>query len=88
MRELKALGTADADALAIEAKGLFNTSNLLLKAEAARVRREAAGVSDSVEVAQPLTAPAFNGQLVGKRLEVSPHPTPHPLHACACATAR
>ena len=37
---------------------------------AARARREAAGISDSVEVAQPSEAPAFDTQLVGKRLEV------------------
>ena len=36
----------------------------------ARARREAAGISDSVEVAQPKNAPAFDASLIGKRLEV------------------
>ena len=46
------LGTEDADALRIEAQNLFNVDSLLPKAEAARARREAAGISDRVEVAQ------------------------------------
>jgi len=70
IRELKKLGTADADALAIEARGLFNVDTLLPKAEAERARREAAGISDSVEAVQPRKAPKFNASLVGKRLEV------------------
>ena len=70
VRVLKALGSDDADALRLEAKGLFNTENLLASAEAARVQREAAGISDSVEAAQPKEAPAFDTSLVGKRLEV------------------
>ena len=45
VRVLKALGTDDADALRLEARGIFNTDNLLAKAEAARARREAEGVS-------------------------------------------
>ena len=69
-RVLKELGTADADALRLEATSLFNVSNLLVKAQAERARREAAGISDSVEACQPLTAPPFNTQLVGKYLEV------------------
>lgn len=69
-RLVKTLGTADADAARLEAAGLFNTSNLLARAEAARARREAQGISDSVEVKQPPTAPPFDTNLVGKRLEV------------------
>jgi len=49
---------------------LFNVSNLLAKAEAERKRREAAGISDSVEAAQQKEAPPFDTRLVGKRLEV------------------
>ena len=52
------------------AKGLFNVDNLLEKAEAARERREAAGIADSVEAVQPLKAPKFDSKLVGKRVEV------------------
>ena len=69
-RTLKQLGTADADALKVEARSLFNTASLLPKAEAARARREAAGISDSVEVRQPENPPTFDVQLVGKQLEV------------------
>ena len=69
-RVLKELGTADKDALALEATSLFNVSNLLAKAEAERTRREASGISDRVEAAQQLDAPPFDTQLVGKRLEV------------------
>ena len=68
-RVLKELGTADKDALALEATSLFNVSNLLAKAEAERKRREAAGIS-SVEAAQQKEAPPFDTRLVGKRLEV------------------
>ena len=69
-RVLKELGTADKDALALEATSLFNVSNLLAKAEAERTRREVSGISDRVEAAQQLDAPPFDTQLVGKRLEV------------------
>ena len=69
-RALKVLGTDDVDALRLEAKSLFEVSNLLAKAEAARVRREAAGVSDRVEVAQQSKPPPFTTALVGKRLEI------------------
>ena len=68
-RALKLLGTEDADALRIEAQTLFNVSNLLSKAEAARWRREALGISDRVEAAQQLEAPPFDARLVGKQLE-------------------
>jgi hypothetical protein len=69
-RALKALGTADVDALQLEAQGLFNVDNLLAKAEAARAEREARGISDSVEAVQQREPPAFDTSLVGKRLEV------------------
>ena len=69
-RVVKALGTDDADALALEARSIFNVDNLLPKALAARALREAKGISDSVEASQPLVAPAFDANLVGKRLEV------------------
>ena len=70
VRQLKQLGTKVADALRIEAKSLFNIATLLPKAEAARERREAAGVADRVEAQQPKRPPKFDTQLVGKRLEV------------------
>lgn len=66
----KTLGTADADALRLEAKSLFNLDRLLERAEAERARREAAGISDSVEAAQQPDAPPFDTRLVGKRLEI------------------
>ena len=69
---VKALGTADADALDVEAKALFSTDELKAKAEAARQRRVEAGVQDNVENMQPLQPPAFNQELVGKRIEVRP----------------
>ena len=69
-RALKTLGTVDADAARVEARSLFNTASLLPKAEAARARREAAGISDSVEARQPETPPPFDVNLVGKHLEV------------------
>ena len=47
------LGTADSDALRLEGRRMFNTDNLLAKAVVARVAREAAGISDSVEAIQP-----------------------------------
>ena len=48
-RALKTLGTVDADAAHVAAQSTFNTALLLPKAEAARARREAAGIADSVE---------------------------------------
>ena len=69
-RALKVLGTVDADAARIEAESTFNVALLLPKAEAARARREAAGISDRVEARQPATPPPFDTNLVGKRLEV------------------
>ena len=69
-RLTKTLGTADADALRLEAASLFNVDRLLERAQAERARREAAGISDSAEATQPLEAPAFDTNLVGKRLEV------------------
>ena len=70
MRTIKVLGTCDADALRIEASSIFKTESLLPKARAARLAREAAGVSDSVEAIQPPEAPPFDQKLVGKHLEV------------------
>ena len=69
-RELKTLGTVDADAARVEARSLFNTALLLPKAEAARARREAAGISDSIQVRQPEHPPPFDVNLVGKQLEI------------------
>ena len=67
---IKDLGTVDADALLLEQESLFSVSNLKSKAEAARTRREAAGISDRWEALQQKEAPAFDTRLVGKRLEV------------------
>ena len=67
---IKSLGTDDPDALELEATSLFNLNNLKAKAEAARERREAAGVSDRWEVRQQKEALSFDTQLVGKRIEV------------------
>ena len=69
-RLTKTLGTADADALRLEAQSLFNIERLYARAVAERARREAAGISDSVEVGQQQDAPKFDISLVGKRLEV------------------
>ena len=68
-RIIKVLGTACPDILAIEAAALFSTDKLLVRAEAARLRREAAGISDRVEASQP-PRPAFNTELVGRHLEI------------------
>ena len=70
MRALKALGTKDADAVRLEAQSLFTVDHLLAKAEARRLEREAAGISDRVEAAQPKEPPKFDISLVGKKLEV------------------
>jgi superoxide dismutase len=69
-RELKTLGTVDTDALEIEAKALFSADELRAKAEKAMLRRLGDGTSDAVENLQPLTPPAFDQSLVGKKLEV------------------
>ena len=65
----KTLGTADPDVLALEAASVFCVDRLLERAEAARLRREAAGISDRVELKQP-PRPVFDTQLVGKQLEI------------------
>lgn len=70
VRDLKRLGTTDAAVLSIEQESLFKVKNLLPKAEARRVEREAVGISDSVEARQPKQPPAFDAALVGKRIEV------------------
>lgn len=69
-RELKSLGTGDADALEIEARALFSADELRVKAEKAMQRRLVDGTSDAVENQQPLTPPPFDQALVGKKLEV------------------
>jgi hypothetical protein len=69
-KDLGQLGTANADALAIKSKAIFSIDELKLKAEAAVQRREAAGISDSVERLQPADPPPFDQRLVGKRIEI------------------
>ena len=69
-KDLGQLGSACADALAIQQKAIFSVEELARKAEQAMARREAAGISDSVERLQPKAAPPFDQQLVGKWLEV------------------
>jgi hypothetical protein len=68
VRLAKTLGTADPDVLALEDASVFSVDRLLERAEAARLRREAAGIC-SVEVRQP-PRPTFDTQLVGKQLEI------------------
>ena len=70
LRELKQLGTLDADAAALEAKAVFSTDELKRKAELERQRRIEAGVSDAVEDMQANEAPPFDSELVGKWLEI------------------
>ena len=67
---VKDLGTADVDAARLEAKSLFNVSNLLTCAQEERTKREAEGISDEVEALQPSEAPPFDIWLAGKQLEV------------------
>jgi hypothetical protein len=69
-KDLGQLGTLNATAAAIKQKAIFSADELERKAQAAVARREAAGISDSVERMQPQQAPAFSQALVGKRLEV------------------
>jgi hypothetical protein len=69
-RAMKQLGVLDADAARLDQQSIFDTSTLLVKAEAARARREAAGISDGVEARQQLNAPPLDSSLVGKHLEV------------------
>ena len=69
VRLAKTLGTANPDVLALEDASVFSVDRLLERAEAARLRREAAGISYSVEVRQP-PRPTFDTQLVGKQLEI------------------
>ena len=76
---VRALGTADANALAIESKALFSSEELKAKAEAARQRRVEAGIQDNVENMQPLRPPAFDQELVGKRIEVRAYAEPNSL---------
>jgi len=73
-RNLGQLGTLDADAAAIQSTALFSKAELEAKAAEAVKRREAAGISDSVErmngVSGETGAPAFDQRLVGKQIEV------------------
>jgi hypothetical protein len=69
-RDVGQLGTADADAVDIAARALFSAEELRAKAQRERQRRIEAGIADGVEAVQPDHAPAFDQQLVGKRIEV------------------
>jgi hypothetical protein len=69
-KEMTQLGTADEDVLEVESRALFSAAELECKAELAMERRRAAGISDDVEDVQPLVAPRFTDNLVGKRLEI------------------
>ena len=73
-RNLGVLGTVDEDAAEVEKCALFSADELDAKAEQEMQRRVAAGISDSVEDlnggVNGGAAPAFDQQLVGKRLEV------------------
>ncbi|KAL1522574.1 hypothetical protein AB1Y20_017559 [Prymnesium parvum] len=64
------LGTKDKDALDVAQRSLFSAEELERKAEAAIQRRIQAGIADAVEGLQPDEPPAFDQQLVGKRLEM------------------
>ena len=70
MRDLGQLGTADADALALEQRSLFSADELHAKMEKEVQRRLEAGISDPVEDMCGDLPPAFDQQLVGKRIEV------------------
>ena len=70
VRVLKELGTACKDVLLLEQQSLFNTDNLLQKAQAERVQREARGISDATEACQPMKPPPFDSRIVGKQIEV------------------
>ena len=70
MRDLGKLGTADADALALEQRSLFSADELHAKMEKEVQRRLEAGISDPVEDMCGDLPPAFDQQLVGKRIEV------------------
>ena len=73
-RNLGQLGTADVGAKDIEKKALFSAEELERKSEAAMQRRVEAGIADTVEnmngPSGETGAPAFDQQLVGKRVEV------------------
>ncbi|KAL1521581.1 hypothetical protein AB1Y20_021240 [Prymnesium parvum] len=70
-QSVKQLGTADLDAVDIEKKSLFDKDELERKVDIAMERRIRAGIADDVERMQPATAPPFNQELVGKRLEMA-----------------
>jgi len=64
------LGTLDVDAQEVCSQSLFDRAQLERLAAKEMERRVAAGIADDVEVLQQKEAPAFDQQLVGKRLEV------------------
>ena len=64
------LGTKCVDARDIGQRALFSAEELARKAELAMQRRAKEGTADSVEWAQPEEPPAFDQQLVGKRIEI------------------
>ena len=66
----KQLGTVDADVVEVESRAFFSMAEMERKVEQALKRRRESGISDDVEDMQPLRAPQFNHDLVGKRIEV------------------
>ena len=70
VRELGQLGSLDEDAAEVEKKAMFSTEELAAKAQEEVQRRIAAGISDSVETLNGYDEPAFDQQLVGRKLEV------------------
>ena len=64
------LGTLDADAEEVRSQALFSREELERLTAKEMERRVEAGISDPVEAMQQGPAPAFDQQLVGKRLEV------------------
>ena len=64
------LGTLDADAQQVRRATQFSREQLEVMAQKEMQRRVEAGIADEVETQQPLEAPAFDQQLVGKRIEV------------------
>ena len=69
-RDSAQLGTLDADAKEVRGQARFSGEQLEAKAQAEMRRRIEAGIADDVEIRQPAEAPAFDQQLVGKRIEV------------------
>eukprot|EP00966_Prymnesium_polylepis_P017894 412611-Prymnesium_polylepis.1 len=69
-RDSAQLGTMDADAQEVRRATQFSREQLEAMAQKEMQRRREAGITDDVEMQQPLEAPAFDQQLVGKRIEV------------------